>query len=109
MWLVYFLIVIGEVFKAAKEETMSFYGKGKGHSGPVPEDMDPRARVIPGHFVQEDRISAPPGGQGAGVFRPNGPTSAGRLGEGWDADRSESVEPKKGQWIMGKISVNFRQ
>lgn len=105
MWIEYFLIVVGEVFKAAKEETISFFGKGKGHGGSVPKGMDPRARVILGHFVREDRVSAPQAAKALGLSD----RMARLLLAGWVGDGMLTVlNPSNRKRAYG-LSAKYRQ
>jgi Fic family protein len=57
-WVEYFLVLVANVFKNAKEETLSFYAKVQGGGDPPMKNLDPRLRVVLGHFGHEETITS---------------------------------------------------
>lgn len=66
-WVEYFLVVVAGVFKIAKDETIAFFKKRQDHGGPTVRELDPRVRVVLGHFVRAERISAPQAARALGL------------------------------------------
>jgi Fic family protein len=58
-WVEYFLSVVADVFQGAKEEALNLLRKGPKKQPPEFRTLDPRIRILLGHFIQADRISTP--------------------------------------------------
>ncbi len=57
-WVEYFLVLVASVFKNAKDETLSFYATVQGGGDPPMKNLDPRLRVVLGHFGHEETITS---------------------------------------------------